>query len=75
MILMIVGFVCLCQPWSEVLHAYSVTITLIGLIVHDLSPARAWSPHSDSDRSCCMAHIVLQDIEKYFGSSTVIRKV
>ena len=30
--LMIAGIVFLCQPWIEVLHAYSVTIMLIGLI-------------------------------------------
>ena len=30
--LMIGGIVFLCQPWIEVLHAYSVTIMLIGLI-------------------------------------------
>jgi len=30
--LMVVGIVALCQPWSQVLHAYGVTITLIGLV-------------------------------------------
>jgi len=30
--LMVAGIVALCQPWIEVLHAYGVTITLIGLI-------------------------------------------
>ena len=33
MLLMIGGFVALCQPWSEWLHAYSVTFTLIGLAI------------------------------------------
>jgi len=33
MLLMILGFVFLCQPWSEFLHAYSVAITLLGLIL------------------------------------------
>jgi hypothetical protein len=32
MLLMILGFVCLCQPWNEFLHVYSVAITLLGLI-------------------------------------------
>jgi hypothetical protein len=32
MALMILGIICLCQPWIEVLHQYSVTIMLIGLI-------------------------------------------
>lgn len=30
--MMILGVVALCQPWVEVLHTYSVTITLLGLI-------------------------------------------
>jgi len=30
--LMILGIVALCQPWSEILHRYGITITLIGLI-------------------------------------------
>ncbi len=29
---MVLGIVFLCQPWIEVLHAWSVTIMLIGLI-------------------------------------------
>jgi uncharacterized membrane protein len=33
MVLMIAGFVFLCQPWSELLHAYSVSITIAGLIL------------------------------------------
>jgi len=32
MTLMILGIICLCQPWVEVLHQYSVMIMLIGLI-------------------------------------------
>jgi hypothetical protein len=32
MTLMILGIIFLCQPWIEVLHQYSVTIMLIGLI-------------------------------------------
>ena len=30
--LMILGIVFLCQPWIPILHAYSVTVMLIGLI-------------------------------------------
>ena len=30
--LMVLGIVALCQPWIQVLHAYGVTITLIGLV-------------------------------------------
>jgi hypothetical protein len=33
MLLMIFGFVSLCQPWSRFLHVYGVTITLVGLIL------------------------------------------
>lgn len=33
MILMIGGLISLCQPWIEVLHVYSVTMTLIGLVL------------------------------------------
>ena len=31
-ILMVLGIVALCQPWSLSLHSYGVTIILIGLI-------------------------------------------
>ena len=30
--LMILGIIFLCQPWVQVLHDYSVTLMLIGLI-------------------------------------------
>ena len=30
--LMIFGIISLCQPWSEFLHQYGVTMTLVGLI-------------------------------------------
>ena len=33
MVLMVVGFVALCQPWSALLHEYSVAITLAGLVL------------------------------------------
>jgi hypothetical protein len=29
---MIFGIVALCQPWSEFLHRYGVTIILVGLV-------------------------------------------
>jgi hypothetical protein len=31
-IVMILGIIALCQPWSDVLHRYGVTIILIGLV-------------------------------------------
>jgi hypothetical protein len=33
MFLMMFGFVALCQPWIELLHVYSVAITLAGLVL------------------------------------------
>jgi hypothetical protein len=30
--LMVLGIIALCQPWIQVVHAYGVTITLVGLI-------------------------------------------
>ena len=30
--LMVLGIVALCQPWSQALHSYGITITLVGLI-------------------------------------------
>ena len=33
MVLMVAGFVALCQPWSAWLHEYSVAITLVGLVL------------------------------------------
>jgi hypothetical protein len=29
---MVVGVIALCQPWVEVIHRYSVTVILIGLV-------------------------------------------
>jgi hypothetical protein len=37
MIFMIAGILCLCQPWVQVLHAWSVLIMLIGLIAFNVS--------------------------------------
>jgi len=30
--LMVIGVISLCQPWIQLLHTYSVAITLLGLI-------------------------------------------
>ena len=30
--LMVLGIIALCQPWSEFLHRYGVTIILVGLV-------------------------------------------
>jgi hypothetical protein len=29
---MVLGIVCLCQPWNRFLHVYGITVTLAGLI-------------------------------------------
>ena len=49
--LMILGIVSLCQPWIEVLHQYSVTVMLIGLVgfnvaVHIPPPGPAQRPEA-----------------------------
>jgi hypothetical protein len=31
-ILMVLGIIALCQPWSMLLHSYGLTIILIGLV-------------------------------------------
>ena len=45
-VVMVAGFVFLCQPWIEVLHSYSVLVMLIGLVgfniaVHVPHPPKA----------------------------------
>jgi len=44
-ILMVLGIIALCQPWSLGLHSYGVTIILIGLIgfniTSKIAPERA----------------------------------
>jgi hypothetical protein len=44
MLLMISGFIFLCQPWSELLHAYSVAVTLFGLILFSIFARFATQP-------------------------------
>jgi len=44
MILMIAGFIALCQPWSLWLHEYSVLITLIGLVLFTIFARFASGP-------------------------------
>jgi hypothetical protein len=34
---MILGIIFLCQPWIEILHQYSVTIMLIGIIAFNFA--------------------------------------
>jgi hypothetical protein len=50
---MIFGIVALCQPWIKWLHEWSVTITLVGLIVFIVSihippPKRARTDEDDA---------------------------
>ena len=30
--LMVLGIVATCQPWSQFLHVYGITLTLVGLV-------------------------------------------
>ena len=82
---MMLGIVALCQPWSEVLHRYSVLAIIIGpgglqcLLAHQdaasdveslgTRPCRARQGPSD------MADIQIIDAEKHFGANHVIRKL
>ena len=50
MTLMIFGFVALCQPWSELLHEYSVTVTLAGLFLFTIF-ARFHPPAKKTERA------------------------
>ena len=47
MLLMILGFIFLCQPWSELLHAYSVAITIVGLILFTIFARFAPQPEKN----------------------------
>jgi len=42
--LMIFGIISLCQPWSEFLHIYGVTMTLFGLIAFMITSKIAPDP-------------------------------
>jgi len=44
MLLMILGFICLCQPWIEFLHVYSVAIAIAGLILFTIFARFASEP-------------------------------
>ena len=43
MLLMLLGVVALCQPWSLLVHSYSATIILLGLVLFNIF-ARIGSP-------------------------------
>jgi hypothetical protein len=36
MLLMLLGVVALCQPWSLLVHSYSATIILLGLVLFNI---------------------------------------
>jgi len=44
---MVFGIVALCQPWSELLHRYGLTITLVGLV--GFSVFSHFRPESNAD--------------------------
>ena len=45
--LMIAGFFFLCQPWVQLLHAYSVLVMLIGLVGFNIAVHVPPPPKSD----------------------------
>jgi hypothetical protein len=36
-LLMVLGIIAFCQPWSVFLHSYGVTITLVGLVMFNVT--------------------------------------
>lgn len=46
---MVFGIVALCQPWSEFLHRYGITIVLIGLIAFSVLTKLAPPEAKDED--------------------------
>jgi hypothetical protein len=36
MVLMVLGIVALCQPWSEFFHSYSVLMIILGLVAFNV---------------------------------------
>ena len=36
MVLMMLGIVALCQPWSVILHSYSVLMIIVGLVAFNV---------------------------------------
>lgn len=47
-ILMVLGIVALCQPWSLSLHSYGVTIILVGLIGFNITSKIAPEPKKET---------------------------
>jgi hypothetical protein len=47
--LMILGIVALCQPWITLLHRYSVTIIIVGLVGFSIFSKIRPSPAAESD--------------------------
>lgn len=46
---MILGIIFLCQPWIQLLHDYSVTLMLIGLIGFNVAAHMSPAPKVDED--------------------------
>ena len=47
--IMILGIVALCQPWSHLLHRYSVTIILVGLVGFSIFSKIRPTPAAESE--------------------------
>jgi hypothetical protein len=63
---MVIGVVALCQPWIAVLHAYSVLITLIGLIGFNIAAhIPAPEPEQDDDELAPGASVGLREGQRH----------
>lgn len=49
--LMVLGIVFLCQPWSRLLHVYSVAVTLAGLVGFSIFSKIKPLPEDDEERA------------------------
>ena len=51
MVLMMLGIVALCQPWSAFLHSYSVLMIILGLIAFNVFSRIASPPQATEGES------------------------
>ena len=54
--LMVIGIVALCQPWSLVLHTYSVTVIIVALVMFNVFSRVKTPPASGPAASGPSAH-------------------
>eukprot|EP01035_Chromulina_nebulosa_P013527 gene13527-17965_t len=53
---MVIGVISLCQPWIQLLHTYSVAITLLGLIGFNIAAHIA--PPDKKDKFFGAVHVI-----------------